>query len=228
MDPVNARRVDGEKRPVSPLAVLGIVVLILALGVAGYIGWLAIGTNAVARGEAARELDAIRASWAQPTTQPTPADSDVVVDQPTVGEAAWILRIPKIDGEWPVIAGVGADELDRGVGWYPGSAVPGQIGNFALTGHCAFNGEPFRRLLELRDGDQVVVETRNATFTYEIVSAPGDLTVQASDSWAIDPVPGKADQVPTEALLTLTTCEDTFPTGDRSVGFGTLTTTEKK
>ena len=227
---MNAKRADGEKRGISPLIVLGIVLLVVVLGIAGYLGWLFLGTNAVARQAAADELAAIRAAWAQPVADPTTPDPDgaPVVEQPRTGEGAWILRIPRIDGQWPVIAGVEADQLNRGVGWYPGSAVPGQVGNFAVTAHCTFNGEPFRRLLELRDGDQVIIETRTATFTYDLVSAPGNLTVNADDSWVIDPVPGKPDQVPTEPLITLTTCEDTFPTADRAVGFGTLTKTEKK
>ena len=134
--------------------------------------------------------------------------------------------IPALDGEWPVIAAVEGDELARGVGWYPGSALPGQVGNFAVAGHRIGNGEPFRRLLELRAGDEVVVETAAATFTYTIVSAPGDLTVQADDSWVLDPVPGHPDEVPAQALLTLTTAEDLVTTPDRAVGFGTLTKTE--
>jgi sortase A len=42
----------------------------------------------------------------------------------------------------------------------------------------------------------------------------------------LDPVPGRPEEVPTQALLTLTTAEDLVTTPDRAVGFGTLTKTE--
>ena len=78
------------------------------------------------------------------------------------------------------------------------------------------------------EGDAIEVEGARAKFTYEVVSAPADLTVQAGDAWVLDPVPGSPDEAPTNALMTLTTCEDLYPTPDRSVGFGILTKTEEK
>ncbi len=214
------------RRGVSPLLVLAVVLLAGVLVTGGVLAWQVWGTTALSARAAERETAALRASWAgqpAPTSDPSSAP---IVDPPAHGEAAWLLRIPALDGEWPVIAGVGGDELARGVGWYSGSALPGQVGNFALAGHRISHGEPFRRLLELKAGDEVIVETGAATFTYTLVSAPGDLTVQADDSWVLDPVPGHPDQVPTQALLTLTTAEDLVPTPDRAVGFGTLTKTE--
>ena len=47
-------------------------------------------------------------------------------------------------------------------------------------------------------------------------------------TWVIDPVPGETDVEPTEALITLTTCQDLFRSPDRSVGFGHLDTTQNK
>ena len=221
-----------DRRGVSPLLVFAAVLLagVLVAGVA--LAWQVWGTTALAARAAEREAAELRAAWASPSPAPPPSPdlsaspAPPVVDPPAHGQAAWLLRIPALGGEWPVIAGVGDDELARGVGWYPGSALPGQVGNFAVAGHRIGNGEPFRRLLELRAGDEVVVETAAATFTYTIVSAPGDLTVQADDSWVLDPVPGHPDEVPAQALLTLTTAEDLVTTPDRAVGFGTLTKTE--
>ena len=131
-------------------------------------------------------------------------------------------------GLWPVVAGIEVEDLKKGVGWYPTTAQPGQVGNFALAGHRVTNGEPFRRMLELRVGDEVVIETRDFVFTYELNSAPGQLTVQDTETWVLDPVPGHDDVQPTEELLTLTTCEDLFHSPDRSVAFGKLVTTEAK
>ena len=103
------------------------------------------------------------------------------------------------------------------------------VGNAAQTLH-PIAGQGFnlglRDVMSLAAGDQVIIETPEATFTYTLTVAPADLTVAADDSWVLDPVPGHVDVVPTQAFLTLTTAEDLVPTGDRSVGFGTLTKTE--
>ena len=106
--------------------------------------------------------------------------------------------------------------------------MPGQIGNFAIAGHRVTHGQPFSRLLELDKGDQIVVETRSAIYTYVLDTAPRDLTVEDTATWVIDPVPGKPDATPTQPLITLTTCQDLFHSPDRSIGFGHLQNTKNK
>ena len=43
-------------------------------------------------------------------------------------------------------------DLARGVGHYPETARPGQVGNFAVAGHRATNGEPFAALDQVHSG----------------------------------------------------------------------------
>lgn len=225
-----AKRAVREERGVSPFLTLLVALLVVALTVGGYLAWQVWGTTALARDRAAEEVAQLRASWDAPLPPELRQDrpeAPPIVGEPRLGEANWILHLPAFGTESPIIAGVADADLNRGVGWYPGTALPGQLGNFALAGNCLTDGEPFRRLLELRQGDELIVETRTATFTYEIISAPAELTVQAADSWVLDPVPGQSDVVPQQALITVTTCEDLFPTQDRAVGFGALTRTEK-
>ena len=83
-------------------------------------------------------------------------------------------------------------------------------------------------MLELDRGDKVIVETRDAIYTYVIDDPPRDLTVPDTETWVLDPVPGEPESKPTKALLTLTTCQDLFRSPDRSVGFGHLTSTKIK
>ena len=52
----------------------------------------------------------------------------------------------------PVVEGVGCDDLARGVGHYPETARPGEVGNFAVAGHRATNGEPFARPRQAAQG----------------------------------------------------------------------------
>ena len=77
-------------------------------------------------------------------------------------------------------------------------------------------------------GDQVVIETRDYVYTYVIDTPPAKLTVKDVDTWVIDPVPGKKGVAPTQALITLTTCQDLFHSPDRAVGLGHLAGTAKK
>ncbi|MGO1383225.1 MAG: class E sortase [Arachnia sp.] len=228
------------RRQVSPLTVLGVLLLTAGFVCLGWVGWQYFGTNIVSQREAESSITALEDTWAQPAVtgeDPTPAPPQTETPAPPppiaeadMGSAQWLLRIPALgdDWVWPVVAGVSDDDLRKGVGWYPTTAQPGQVGNFALAGHRVTNGEPFRRLLDLRVGDEVVIETRDSVLTYELTSAPGQLTVQDTETWVLDPVPGHEGVQPTESLITLTTCEDLFHSPDRSVAFGVLTSTEAK
>ena len=77
-------------------------------------------------------------------------------------------------------------------------------------------------------GDEIIVETRETIYTYVLDESPKQLTVRDTDTWVIDPVPGKPDTKPTDALITLTTCQDLFRSPDRSIGFGRLESMKNK
>ncbi|MHA6513867.1 class E sortase [Tessaracoccus sp. Z1128] len=217
---------------VSPLAVLGVVLLTATLAVSGFLGWQIYGTTWLAQGAAAQSVAELRASWdaATPSATPSPdSPEDPQLPVPTLpapGKPAWILRIPSQDVEWPIVSGVETELLKAAVGWYPSTALPGQVGNAALAGLRITHGEPFGRVLELAEGDEVIIETAQAVYTYRITLPPSQLTVHRDESWVLDPVPGKPDLAPTEAILTLTTHEDLIDTPDRAVGFGVLENTE--
>lgn len=227
MAPVEARRAEPDsRRGFSPLLGFGILLLAALLIVGGWLGWRFWGANLLAARSAADTVAQLRADWA---ANPAPAPEEgqtTAVDTPDAHAAAWILTIPALGLEWPVVAGVEPSDLAVGVGWYPGTALPGQVGNFVLAGPRITDGRPFYDLLDLAEGDEIVVETRGARFTYSVVLSPADLTVDAGADWVLDPVPGQPDEVPSQALITLTTSEDLVDTPDRAVGIGTLTETE--
>jgi sortase A len=117
------------------------------------------------------------------------------------GTAIALLRVPRFGAvyEVPIVAGTELADLAHGVGHYYSTAAPGAVGNFAVAGHRVTHGQPFSRLLSLKKGYQVVVETRQAVFTYEMDTAPQDLTVKDTAGWVLDPVPGKPDATATQA-----------------------------
>jgi len=66
-----------------------------------------------------------------------------------------ILRVPRLSLEVPVLEGVSDLTLNRGVGHIPGTALPGQAGNFAIAGH---RDGFFRSLKDVVPGDIIEVE----------------------------------------------------------------------
>ena len=107
------------------------------------------------------------------------------------GDAIALLRIPAFgsDYEVPILSGTDLSFLNRGVGHYTSRLSPEQIGNFAIAGHRVTHGQPFARLLELDAGDQIIVETRDAIYTYVMDGSPRNLTVNDTETWVLDPDP---------------------------------------
>jgi sortase A len=219
--------------------VVGLLVLAVGLGVLGWAGYQYLGTNVVAQRAFTEEKDGLRSQWEQESLAPTPTPRATATSSTTPepspsatvpGDAIALLRVPAFGStfEVPILSGTDLDTLSRGVGHYTSTALPGQVGNFAVAGHRVTHGQPFAKLLDLDQGDQVIVETRTAIYTYVIEEPPRALTVKPSDSWVLDPVPGERTATPTQALLTLTTCQDLFRSPDRSVGFARLASTKNK
>ncbi|MDI9627655.1 MAG: class E sortase [Acidobacteriota bacterium] len=197
------------------VAWLGLLVVVLVAG--GYALWMLVGTTQSARNQAARAVANFEASC-----QTTAGDE-------ATGGAIGVLSFPDLsDATWPIMPGVTPDDLSSGVGWYPQTARPGEIGNMVLTGYRLTNGAPFADLLELSVGDRVRVVSCETVFTYVIEVAPRDLTVQATDDWVLDAVPGEPGRRPTGRMITLVTSQDLLPTSDRSVGFGSLHSTQPR
>jgi len=134
-----------------------------------------------------------------------------------------LLILPGATTQWPIRTGVDDAALTDGVGWYPQTAGPGELGNMAVVGLRLMSGGAFDGILGLNKGDQVIIETCAMRYTYTIVVAPRDLTVQPQDTWVLDPVPGTSGLMPRDAWLTLISNQDVMPSTDRAVGFAQLT-----
>lgn len=217
---------------------VGVALVLAGLGMLGYLGWQYVGTDIVSARKQAQLGQELRERWQHPTVGDLLGPHAVEAQ----GEATALVRIPRFgaDYEVPLIEGVRDEDLVRGIGHFAGAA-PGQIGNFAVSGHRATHGEPFAGLSELRPGDQIEVETSTATYTYELDTDPNDVVLPFEQSWVIDPVPvppagqtppgmqplPSAD-APTQALITLTTSAEMFHSDERLVAFGHLLRTTPK
>lgn len=89
---------------------------------------------------------------------------------PAVGARVGVLSSPALPG-WrvPVVEGIGPAELSAAAGHYPGSALPGQLGNMVVAGHRVTHTHPFRHLDRLRPGDGLAVATPNGTHAYRVL-----------------------------------------------------------
>ncbi|WP_426573688.1 class E sortase [Aquihabitans sp. McL0605] len=87
---------------------------------------------------------------------------------PAVGDALAKIRIPSIGVTRTVVEGIGLDQLKRGPGHYPETPLPGQAGNVSIAGHRTTYGQPFHNIDKVRNGDQVIFDTAQGTFVYEV------------------------------------------------------------
>jgi sortase A len=138
-----------------------------------------------------------------------------------------------------IVEGIDDASLEKGPGHYPKTAIPGQIGNFAIAGHRVGKGEPFLNLDRLKAGDHLIVQTYDSWYVYTVLGdkATGDPEVPDSTGLAgrsivapsavgvIAPVPNQPDQQPTRALITLTTCHPKYTANERMIIHGELTRT---
>lgn len=146
-----------------------------------------------------------------------------VLDEPAVGTTFATLQVPRWDGEpeRPVTNGVDKRTvLDTlGIGHYPGTAMPGAVGNFAVAAHRTTFGKPFNRIAELQEGDPLVVRAGDVWYVYRVTSSQ---IVRPSQSEVIAPVPNDPTALPTERFITLTTCHPMFSARERFIVHGVL------
>ncbi|MFI1102489.1 class E sortase [Streptomyces melanogenes] len=187
------------------------------------------GGQAETRSPAPAPVGAVSPATPSAPGEPPAAPAREVPADPRPGpdRAYAVLRLPSLGVTAPVAEGISKrGVLDKGyVGHYAGTAQPGQAGNFALAGHRNTHGEPFRYVNRLRPGDKLVVETRDAVFTYLV-----DRTLpqtSAQDGAVIAPVPRsdvrtKYGYEERGYYITLTTCTPEFTSRYRLVVWGKL------
>ncbi|WP_197357073.1 class E sortase, partial [Streptomyces clavuligerus] len=174
-------------------------------------------TNVRADQQAGREKERIQRSWA--------AGRAPGAFRP--GEGFAIMYIPKLDVVVPVAASIDKEKvLDRGmVGHYSEgglkTAMPSaRTGNFGVAGHRNTHGEPFRYINRLEPGDPIVVETREAYYTYRMASLLPQ--TPPSNVRVLRPVPAGSGFTRPGRYITLTTCTPEFTSTYRMIVWGEL------
>ncbi len=141
---------------------------------------------------------------------------DLVHPKDRLGTAFALVRIPRFGASYirPVHEGTTEQVLQEGIGHYVGSAMPGRVGNFATAGHRTTYGKPYSDIAELRTGDAIVVETKQAYYVYRVVSHEIVLPTNVS---VIAPTPDRPGVKPTRAMMTMTSCNPKYSARQRYV-----------
>ncbi|GAB3674581.1 class E sortase [Angustibacter aerolatus] len=203
-------------------AVHGIGELCITLGVVLllFVVWQLWWTDIAAGRSSNRSVQSLEQQWQAPP-KPGVTTAPVKVRELPLGDAFALIRVPRFGKDYvrPIIQGVELSVLDRGVGHYPDSADPGQVGNFAVAGHRVTYAKPFNQIAELRDGDAVVVETARTWYVYKVY---GHRVVTPDRVDVVAPVPEHPGRKPTERIMTMTACHPKYSAQERYVVWSRL------
>jgi sortase A len=127
-----------------------------------------------------------------PTTTAVPAtlpDPESPPADPRAAEAltqVGTMEIPKIGVSKSMYEGITLTTLDHGPGHWPGTAMPGQLGNVVIAGHRVSHDKPFRNIDKLVPGDDVIMTTADGSFDYKVTSTE---IVNPDALWIVDQTP---------------------------------------
>ena len=188
--------------------VTGWVFLLLGLLGAGFIAYQFFWTDHQAASASSQTIKQLEKHWAR--------SSPSAVPEPAKGKAFAIIRIPRLGSNWqqPVIEGIDSPELARGVGHYPFTSMPGEIGNFAVAGHRVTHGHPFRELDRMEPGDLIGITMGQKVYVYRTVARH---IVTPKSVEVLAPVPFELDAQPTVASMIISTCHPKFSARQRMV-----------
>jgi sortase A len=209
-------RDSGVRRAVG---VAGEVLITAGLVVLLFVAWQLWWTDVIAGRAQAEARAGLQQQWTIGET-----DTSVPTEiETTYGKPFGLMYVPALrDRAWgvPIIQGTEHYLLSDGVGHHVDTALPGQLGNFAVAGHRTTYGAPFADIEQLKPGDQVIVETKKGWFIYEL---DDHKIINWWEGWVLDPVPGKPrNTVPKEALITIYACHPKYSAAQRYVWFGHL------
>ena len=214
------------------VGVIGELMITVGVLVLLFLAWQLWWTDVVAdRAQAAIVHDL---QWQAPPDVTVPVaekrtDDPPVEPTPQLGSVWATLYVPRFGDDYvrPVAEGVDKETvLDKlGVGRYPETQMPGQLGNFAIAGHRTTFGKPFTHIEKLKKGDAVVVRTATTWYVYKVTS---HLIVYPDQVGVLSPVPDESTSVSaapddlSKRFLTMTSCHPRYWALQRYVVHGEL------
>lgn len=200
---------------------VAVMFAVAAIGSFGVYAWNQWGVNMFSNQEQVETASGLGKEWkTAPLKEVNDWDIPVLSEEPKAYKKFARVFIPSFGDDYvrPIAQGTATKEVLNkiGVGHYTGTALPGEIGNFAIAGHRMTYGAAFRDLDLLENGDQIIVETVDGWYTYRV-----DRTkiVKPTEVDVISPVPENPGVVPSERWMTLTTCTPKWSAEKRLIVF---------
>jgi sortase A len=153
---------------------------------------------------------------------PTGYGPPKVAEAPGHGGTIGIMYIPRFGADYtrPIVQGTSTDVLDTlGLGHYSDTAMPGATGNFAVAGHRQTHGAVLDNIHTLVPGDRIYVQTKDGFYVYVFRN---NQIVLPSATDVLLPVPTQPAARPTEAYLTMTSCNPRFGSQERIIAYSLL------
>lgn len=217
------RQLRRRRHRVSFVGVLGELLITAGVFVLLFLGW-SLWFNDLVVGQQLREESLEHASDWQgnaSTAEPgTPGEPPVARQPKATGEIFGLMVVPRFGDDYyvPIAEGVGtAQVLNKGqIGHYPSTAMPGEVGNFAVAAHRTSYGASFNGLSKLRVGDPIYIETKDGWYLYRFRNLE---YVRPTGVGVIAPVPQNDGATPADRILTMTSCNPLFSAAERIIGY---------
>lgn len=225
-------------RKISVIGVAGELLLTAGVVVLLFVGWQMWIGDQIAAAQNRADALALAEEWQDsppPIANPAPSApaaseepaapgtpvEPVIAPEPGDGEEFGIMYVPRFGADFAARIGGGvsrARTLDTiGIGHYPGTQMPGEVGNFAVAAHrTGFGGAPFYAIDELRVGDPIIIETQDGWYTYRFRTLE---YVRPSAVDVLAPVPQDTLTGAGGRYLTMTSCSPKHTIAERIIAY---------
>ncbi len=200
------------------LVALGLVVA----GVSAYNAWGQDWVSSMAQSQLASQYGPNSKNSDATGSQSQPVSAKTFIDPEKATHLADIfgeVYIPRLGDKWSRLVAEGVKWQpvlnEIGIGHYPTSQMPGEVGNFAVAAHRGGFGGAFRDIHRIKTGDHVYVLTNQGWFDYEYMQTK---IVKPSDVDVINPVPKELKgAIVGGQYMTLTSCTPIFVNTNRII-----------
>jgi sortase A len=207
---VSARRARRARSGLRRAArILGILFILAAVAIGGYVAWTLWGTGFTTQRWQDRLRPGLERKIHAFANHPVAAPTTIT---PVPGQGVAIIKIPRIHLDMVVVEGTDTLALEKGPGHYTGTAYPWQNhGRVAIAGHRTTYLHPFYNLNEVKVGDPILLLTEYGTFRYQVTGSYVTLPdgILPGGQYVLDQT-----RAPT---LALTTCNPRYSAAQRLI-----------